>query len=183
MIIEAIITAVCLCADCFAVSTCSSTTLKSKPTLATLLKVSLTFAIIQAGLLLAGWLLGSLVLGTVQRFAHIIGGVLLWYVGGSMVTEGIRGSVEARNLNGWKNIILGGIATSIDALAVGGAESMNGGDLNSILPLFISVFVVTMLSVISGIAFGKAIGGKVGKWAEIAGGAVLVILGTAMMFS
>ena len=177
MIIEAIVTAVCLCADCFAVSTCSSTTLKSRPHAGTLFKVSLSFAFIQAGLLLIGWMAGGLILGIVRRFAHIIGGLLLGYVGVSMILEG------AKDLNGWKNIILGGIATSIDALTVGAAESMNGGNFHSILPLFVSVFAVTMLSVISGIAFGRSIGNKVGKWAEIAGGTVLSALGAVMMFS
>ena len=122
-------------------------------------------------------------MGIVRRFAHIIGGLLLGYVGGSMILEGAKGNMEAKDLNGWKNIILGGIATSIDALTVGAAESMNGGNFHSILPLFVSVFAVTMLSVISGIAFGRSIGNKVGKWAEIAGGTVLSALGTVMMFS
>ena len=100
-----------------------------------------------------------------------------------MILEGAKGNMEARDLNGWKNIILGGIATSIDALTVGAAESMNGGNFHSILPLLVSVFAVTMLSVISGIAFGRSIGSKVGKWAEIAGGTVLSALGAVMMFS
>ena len=126
---------------------------------------------------------GGLILGIVRRFAHIIGGLLLGYVGVSMILEGTKGNMEAKDLNGWKNIILGGIATSIDALTVGAAESMNGGNFHSILPLFVSVFAVTMLSVISGIAFGRNIGNKVGKWAEIAGGTVLSALGAVMMFS
>ena len=126
---------------------------------------------------------GGLILGIVRRFAHIIGGLLLGYVGVSMILEGAKGNMEAKDLNGWKNIILGGIATSIDALTVGAAESMNGGNFHSILPLFVSVFAVTMLSVISGIAFGRSIGNKVGKWAEIAGGTVLSALGAVMMFS
>ena len=100
MIIEAIVTAVCLCADCFAVSTCSSTTLKSRLHAGTLFKVSLSFAFIQAGLLLIGWMAGGLILGIVRRFAHIIGGLLLGYVGGSMILEGAKGNMEAKDLNG-----------------------------------------------------------------------------------
>ncbi|MBR0029157.1 MAG: hypothetical protein IJP55_02795 [Bacteroidales bacterium] len=55
-----ILTAASLCADCFAVSLCSSVTLKELRR-TTVLKVALSFAEIQAGLLWAGWALGSLV--------------------------------------------------------------------------------------------------------------------------
>ena len=51
---------------------------------------------------------------------------MLLYVGISMIVEGFRGKEEVRDLNGARNIILGGIATSIDALAVGVSESMAG---------------------------------------------------------
>lgn len=180
-ITEATITALCLCADCFAVSVCSSTTLKGKTSGRLLLATALAFAVIQAGLLMAGWLAGSLALGVLERFAHIVGGVLLSYVGGSMIAEGIRGKSEALNLNGWKNIIIGGLATSIDALAIGGAKSMDGGGFMSILPLFTATFLITALCVTVGILFGKSIGGKAGKWAEIAGGSILAAMGIFMM--
>ena len=127
-ILESIITAVGLCADCFSVSLCSSVTLKQRPGAAQLSKISLSFAVIQSGLLVLGWMCGSLLAGIAGRIAHIIGGLLLIYVGASMLIEAIRNSEQARDLNGWRNIIIGGIATSIDALAVGGARSLEGGD-------------------------------------------------------
>ena len=95
-----------------------------------------------------------------------------------MLIEGIRGKAEVRNLNGWRNIVLGGLATSIDALAVGVAESMDG---HGILPLAVSVFVITALSVVIGLRGGRAIGARFGRWAEIAGGLVLIGIGVSVL--
>ncbi len=178
-ILESLLTAVSLCADCFAVSLCSSVTLK-KIEWRSALVVAVAFALIQTGLLLAGWAAGSLLAGAVHTISHIIGCVLLLYVGGSMLLEGIRGKGEERNLNGLKNIVIGGIATSIDAMAVGVAQSMGGG--TSITPLAVCVAAVTFISVIAGILGGKTIGLKFGRIAEIAGGAVLAGIGISFLF-
>ena len=144
-------------------------------------KISLSFAVIQSGLLLVGWLCGSLLAGIAGKIAHIIGGLLLVYVGASMLIEAIKNNEEAKDLNGWRNIIIGGIATSIDALAVGGARSLEGGDRAGMLSLFISVFIVTLVSVLAGILSGNALGRSFGRWAEITGGTVLLGMGVAMM--
>lgn len=169
-----------LCADCFAVSLCSSVTLK-RISWKAVLRVAIIFAFIQAGLLLAGWMFGNLFVGLISKISHIIGFLLLLYVGGSMLIEGIMNKQEVKDLNGLKNVILGGIATSIDALAVGIAQSMAGQPREGFLPLFIAVFVVTAISVIAGIFGGKALGTRFGRWAEIAGGAVLVGIGIAVL--
>ena len=180
-ITEAILTAVSLCADCFAVSLCSSVTLKSGKR-REILGVALAFAVIQTGLLVAGWALGSVCAGFVEGISHIIGFVLLLYVGGSMLIEGVRGGEEPRNLCGLRNVIIGGVATSIDALAVGVAQSMAGRSWHDISPLAVSVFVVTALSVIAGMEGGSRLGRHFGRDAEIAGGVVLVAIGISLLF-
>lgn len=185
---QAIIMAVSLCADCFAVSLCSSVTMKSTGWRGTA-PVALGFAVIQTGLLLAGWAFGNVFVGLVWKISHLIGFLLLLYVGGGMFMEGVKAlrcgdCDEARDLNGLRNIILGGIATSIDALAVGVSQSMvpetRGWDGFS--PLVWSVAVVTAASVVAGMASGRAIGKRFGHWAEIAGGLVLVGIGVSLLF-
>ena len=178
-ILESLLTAVSLCADCFAVSLCSSVTLK-KIDWKDAFKVATVFAIIQTGLLLAGWAAGNVLAGAVQTISNIIGCLLLLYVGGSMIFEGIKGKGEERNLNGLKNIIIGGIATSIDAMAVGVAQSMGGG--TSITLPAACVAAVTFISVIVGILGGKRIGEKFGRIAEITGGTVLAGIGISFLF-
>lgn len=175
---ESILVSVSLCADCFAVSLCSSVTLR-EIRVRNVAGVALAFAVIQAGLLLAGYMFGHLFVGLVEKAAHLIGFLMLLYVGGSMLAEGIRGKEEVRNLNGLRNVIIGGTATSIDALAVGVAQSMAGGD--GITPLLICVFAVTALSVTAGITGGKALGRHCGRIAEIAGGTVLIIIGITIL--
>ena len=180
-ILEAIIVAISLCADCFAVSLCSSVTLR-RICWRDVLRVSFVFAVIQAGLLLAGWLFGNLFVGLISRISHFIGFALLLYVGGSMLVEGIRNKQETRDLNGWRNVIVGGVATSIDALAVGVAQSMAHSPWSGFCPLLIAVFAVTALSVVAGIKGGSTIGGKFGRSAEIVGGLVLVGIGVSLLF-
>lgn len=179
-ILEAILLAVSLCADCLAVSLCSGVTLGSvrwRP----ILGVALAFAVIQAGLLLAGWAFGHLFVGLVEKISHILAFLLLLYIGGSMLLEGIRGAEEIRDLSSWRNILIGGVATSIDALALGAAQSLEGVDWKGFLPLLVAVFVVTALSVIVGLRGGRAIGVRFGRWAEIAGGLVLLAIGVSVL--
>ena len=184
-ILETLLLALSLCADCFAVSLCSSVTLK-KAGWRDVLLTALAFAVIQSALLLAGCLLGDLFYGLVETVSGIIGFVLLAYVGGSMLVEGIRGCGEGKNLDGWKNILLGGVATSIDAAAVGVSQSMSGSGLSGTLLLLAAVFACTLVSVVAGISAGRAIGSirgrNVGRIAELAGGLVLVGIGFSILF-
>ena len=179
-ILEAILVAVSLCADCLAVSLCSGVTLRDVRW-KRVLGVALSFAIIQAGLLTVGWAFGHLFVGFVEKASHVIGFLLLLYVGGSMLIEGIKGKEEVRNLDGLRNVIIGGVATSIDALAVGVAQSMEDVSFAGFLPLLVSVFVVTALSVIIGLRGGSAVGRRFGRWAEITGGLVLIGIGVSVL--
>lgn len=172
---ESLLLAIGLCADCFAVSMCSGVNLRN-PDWKSIAYIALAFAVIQAGLLLVGWGLGELFAGVLGKAARIVAFLLLLYVGGSMLLSGIRGKEEALELNSFLKVVLGGVATSIDALAVGAAQSIAGGEWAGFLPLFIAVFVITALSVVLGIAGGSRIGRRFGRWAEIFGGAVLLFI-------
>ena len=181
-ILEAILVAASLCADCLAVSLCSGVNLR-EARWKRVLGVALAFAVIQAGLLAVGWAFGYLFAGLVERISHVIAFLMLLYVGGSMLIEGIRGKEEARNLDGWRNVLVGGVATSIDALAVGVAQSMEDVSFSGFLPLLLSVFAVTVLSVVIGLRGGHAIGVRFGRWAEIAGGLVLIGIGVKILLA
>ena len=180
LMLESILVAVSLCADCLAVSLCSGVTLRDMRW-KRVLGVALAFAVIQAGLLLAGWAFGGLFAGVVRKASDVIGFLLLLYVGVSMLVEGIRGGEEVRNLDGLRNVVVGGLATSIDALGVGVAKSMEDVSWSGFLPLFISVFVITALSVVIGLRSGSAIGERFGRWAEVVGGVVLIGIGISLL--
>ena len=175
-IILALLLAVSLCADCFAVSLCSGVTMGNVRR-RQVLTIALVFGFVQAGLLLLGYLFGDLFVGYVEKFAHWIGFLLLLYVGGSMILEAVKGKEEARDLNGLRNIIVASIATSIDALAVGISLSMEQDTLSSALLKTAAVFLVTVLSVVAGILGGRSIGTRFGRTAEFFGGIVLILIG------
>lgn len=179
-ILFAVVFGLSLCADCFAVSLCSSVTLR-KVNLSDVIRVALGFAVIQTVFMIAGWAFGNLFVGFLDKAAHVVGFLLLLYVGGSMVHEGIENDEDVRDLNGWKNVIISGVATSIDALAVGISLSMDSKPWHEIQPLALSVFLCTALSVVLGIWVGKTIGSRFGRWAEIAGGIVLILIGTGVL--
>lgn len=174
--ISAILLAISLCADCFAVSSCSSVTLK-RAGWREVWPIALSFGVIQTLLMLFGWLFGDIFVGAIEKAAGIIGFLLLLYVGGSMILEAIRGKADARNLNGIKNVIIGGIATSLDAFAVGISMSMGHTSTDEVILDLAAVFAVTVLSVIAGMFGGCRIGAKFGRPAEIVGGCVLILIG------
>ena len=172
----AILTAISLCADCFAVSLATGLTL-GKAGRKKILLVALVFAIIQTGLLLAGFFFGELISDFVWRISGWLAFLLLLYVGGSMILEGIKGGENALNLSGLKSIAIAGVATSIDALSVGAAEAFSGNDFKGIVPLSVSVAVITALSVILGLYGARMVPARYGRIAEVAGGTVLIIIG------
>lgn len=180
-ILSAVLLAVSLCADCFAVTSCSSVTLK-RVNWRRVFPIALAFGVIQTLLMLLGWIFGDFFVGVVEKAADVIGFLMLLYVGGSMILEALRDKADKRNLNGVKNVIIGGIATSLDAFAVGISMSMDHCPAPEVVLDLGAVFVITMLSVAAGIFGGCKIGEKVGKPAEIAGGAVLILIGLNILF-
>lgn len=180
-VLTAIVFAASLCADCFAVSVCSSVTLKTIDR-RSVSSVAVTFGVVQAGLLLAGYAFGDLFVGFVGAAAKWIGMALLMYVGVSMVVEAFGDECEVRNLNGMRNVLLGALATSVDAFVAGISLSMDMEAAGVIMADVLAVFAMTVLSVAAGMCFGHKIGHRFGKIAEGAGGAVLVLLAAAMIF-
>ena len=186
--INAILLGISLCADCFAVSLCSSFLLPREELKKKVGTVATVFAIIQTGLLLGGWALGAFAtelisehVGHFEKIAHIIGFLLLLYVGGAMFLDGVRSKSDHLNLDGIKSIIIGGIATSIDATVVGLSMAMDDAKWTDIAPVAVSVLVFTALSVVIGMLSGSLIGRKLGYSARIVGGLVLIGLGVNIL--
>lgn len=180
-ILTVIVFAASLCADCFAVSICSSVTLR-RIDMRSVSLIALVFGIVQAGLLLVGYAFGDLFVGVVGVAAKWIGMLLLAYVGGSMLKGAFDKECEVRNLEGLRNVIIGAVATSIDAFVVGISLSMGSEQWPVMAANATAVFVLTMLSVVAGMCFGQRIGTRFGKIAEGVGGAVLIVLAVGMLF-
>ena len=179
-ILANLVFALALCADCFAVSVCSSVTLK-RVEIKNVTAIALTFALVQAGLLMAGWFAGELCAGLLGRMATLVAFALLMYVGMEMIVSSLRPSCDIRDLNGMHHIFLGALATSMDALAAGASMSLAGEGLSSMLGRFIAVLVITALSVLLGIVCGHRIGHRFGKWVEAVGGTILILIGVRIL--
>ena len=172
---EIILFGLSVCADCFAVSLCSSIGLK-KRNAGTIVKIALCFAIIQTAFLLVGWACGDVLTSLINKVAKWEALALLVYVGGSMIYSALFSKKsEKSDLNGMKNIALAGIATSMDAL------SLAGQGWSQTVPQAVSVFICTALSVLVGILCGGKLARKAGRWAEGIGGVVLIGIGLCIV--
>ena len=170
VILSAILLGISLCADCFAVALCSSVTVTREEVRRKVWTIAAVFAVIQTGLFMAGWGLGtgateliSEYVGHFEKVAHIIGFLLLLYVGGEMFIDGVRSKSDHLNLSGFKSIVLGGVATSIDAAVVGLSMAMDAAPWSE------------------GMLSGSFIGRKLGYSARIVGGLVLIGLGVNIL--
>lgn len=176
--LSVILIAISLSFDTLAVTVCGSLKL-GKISLAQTLKIASIFALVQAVFIFGGWLAGYSVMGFVEKWAPYIAFGLLLYIGGSMIFGALRHSdkEETVNLSGLSNLFLAGVATSIDAVAVGASMAMDKTPLSSMAISSAIVFIITMLFAITGITFGRIIGTRFEKTASILGGLVLIGIG------
>ncbi|MBQ8526855.1 MAG: manganese efflux pump [Lachnospiraceae bacterium] len=138
------------------------------------------FAFFQAFMPMTGWLLVHTMLRYFKIFEPFIPWialVLLAFIGGKMLVEGIRGEekeVKKETLTAWV-LFIQGIATSIDALSVGFTiADYNFGQ--ALLAAGIIAFV-TFVICIAGLKIGKKFGTKLANNASVLGGIILIGIG------
>ena len=142
------------------------------------------FAFFQALMPLIGWVCIHTVVQYFKFFEKLIPWialVLLCFIGGKMLYEGIkcRGEADCDCGCGKKlafgALVVQGIATSIDALSVG--FTIAEYDLPSALLSALVIAVVTFVICLGGILIGRKVGMRFADRAGILGGAILVIIG------
>ena len=181
--IEILLLAVSLSFDTLAVSMGGSVTL-GRIDIRRLLGVAFVFGLMQMLLLDAGWLLGHSVISYIYKYASYIGMALLLYIGGTMIAGVFRKEGESKvDLSDLKHLLLAAVATSVDAAAVGVSLAMGELSGGKIALSSATVLVVTMIAAVLGITGGSFFGRKFGKWAQLAGGLVLILIGVKMVVS
>jgi putative Mn2+ efflux pump MntP len=179
--------------DAFAVSITDGMTF-DKVTVRRALAVSLTFGIFQALMPVAGYFCGSLFYAQIKVIDHWIALVLLCFLGGKMIASSLceyhakksaaaaeqagtdirarkcscRGKLTARLL------FIQGIATSIDALAVGISLAAVNADI--VLSAGI-IGATTTVICFPAVYAGKKTGDLLNDKAEFAGGCILIGIG------
>lgn len=138
------------------------------------------FAFFQALMPMIGWICVHTILQhfkVFEKFIPWIALILLAYIGGKMLLEGIKnkdGEVEKPEV-GFMALLVQGVATSIDALSVGFTISEYGLTMAIVCALIIAV--VTFFICVAGLIIGKKFGTKFSNKASILGGVILIIIG------
>lgn len=168
-------------ADAFAVSLAKGLQL-THLRLRVAVSVALTFGVFQGAMPLIGYLLGSRFSGYVTEVDHWIAFGLLTAVGLKMLWEALVGGDDDEQSDA-ESIPLGellvlGLATSIDALAVG--ISFAFIDVQ-IVPTVLAIGVTTFVLSLGGVYLGRRAGKRFSGPAEIAGGLVLIGIGAKIL--
>ncbi len=187
IILQILLSGASLSMDAFAVSICDGMVYRdlNKPKTAA---IPVTFGLFQALMPIIGFYVGMAFMQYIEAFDHWLAFAILLIIGGKMIFDGAR---EMRSPEeelkpkqfSFAEVLVQGVATSIDALAVGfSLNTMLSGVGNVQLWAWISVAIIGVITFTISL-FGVTIGVRVGKLfrkkasvAEIIGGAVLILL-------
>ena len=138
------------------------------------------FSLFQCAMPLIGWICVSTIAQYFSAFEVCIPWIaliLLCYIGGKMLIEGIRSKDEAQEAAavGFGALMVQGVATSIDALSVG--FTIADYHFAEALLACVLIGVVTFFICFAGLAIGKKAGTKLAGKAGIFGGAILIFIG------
>lgn len=138
------------------------------------------FAGFQAMMPMLGWICVHTVMQyfeAFEKFIPWIALILLVFIGGKMLMDGIKNKDEEEESPalGFVALMVQGVATSIDALSVGVTNS--GYNLPMALVSALIIAAVTFVICMAGILIGKRFGTKLSNKATILGGLILIFIG------
>ena len=185
---ELLLLAVGVSMDAFAVSICKGLAMK-KATLKASMTCGLWFGGFQALMPTIGFFLGTLFAEAIQAIDHWVAFVLLGIIGINMLKEafekgecGCECGCDCGEQNAdlsVKTMFIMAVATSIDALAVGISLAMAGNVNIWLAALLIGICTCSFSAV--GVKIGNVFGAKFEKKAQLAGGMILILLGTKIL--
>ena len=179
-ITELLLISVGLAMDAFSVSVCKGLSMK-KLDLKGGVITALFFGAFQAFMPGIGYFLGSRFADFISSCSHWVSFGLLAVIGGKMMIEAIKGgddeSENEYRLN-IKELFVLAVATSIDALAVG---IVFAAEKTPVITSVTIIGAVTFLLSFAGVYIGHRFGSKYEKKAELAGGAILIIIGVKLL--
>ena len=139
-----------------------------------------TFAFFQFLMPMIGWVCVHTVVqvfSSLEKFIPWIALILLLFIGGNMLSEGIKHPCgeDEKCAVGFAGLMLQGVATSIDALSVG----FTIADYSAIEALIcgLVIAVVTFIICMAGLAIGRRFGTCMAGKASILGGIILILIG------
>ena len=181
---ELLLLAVGVSMDAFAVSICKGLAMK-KATLKAGLTCGLWFGGFQALMPTIGFFLGTLFADAISAVDHWVAFVLLAVIGANMLKEAFGQEEECcccdeSNADmSVKTMFVMAVATSVDALAVGISLAMAGNVNIWMAAAFIGICTCTFSA--CGVKIGNIFGSRFEKKAQLAGGLILILLGTKIL--
>ena len=141
------------------------------------------YAAFQYAMPMVGWICVHTIVETfsaVEKFIPWIALALLLYIGGKMLLEGFRERKEGPDTSGsrrlpTRDLIIQGVATSIDALSVGFTIAEYDFPMANVAGLIIGG--ITFAVCVLGLAIGKKAGTRLSWRAAILGGCILIAIG------
>ena len=138
-----------------------------------------TFALFQFFMPMIGWFLVTFTANFLTGFMKAvpwIGCILLVYIGGSMILEGMKKDAEedAEKEAAGGQLFLQGIATSIDALSVG--FTIASYSVSEALIASLIIGAVTFVICYAGVKIGIRFGMKFARHSSILGGSILLAI-------
>lgn len=138
------------------------------------------FAFFQGLMPMVGWICVHTIVQYFKAFEKCIPWIaliLLLFIGGKMLIEGIRNNDtdDEETKVGLVALLIQGVATSIDALSVGFTIAEYGLLMALVCALIIAV--VTFVISMAGLIIGKKFGTKFANRATIFGGVILILIG------
>ncbi len=178
-IVELMMTSIGLAMDAFAAAICKGLNMKRLNHKQAAL-IALFFGGFQALMPFIGWVLGKQFEAYITDYDHWIAFGLLAFIGGKMIVDAFNKDDDEEDCNDFniKELLVMSIATSIDALAVGITFATLGMDIT--LPV-IMIGTVTFAMSYAGVAIGHRFGARFKDKAELAGGVILVLIGTKIL--
>lgn len=145
-----------------------------------------TFAGFQAAMPLIGWFCVHTIVHYFRTFEKLIPWIaliLLCFIGGKMLLDGLRGGEDEEEPAGvgFMSLIVQGVATSIDALSVGFTISEYGAVMAIVCAIIIAA--VTFVICLFGILLGKRFGMQYSSKATILGGSILIMIGVEIFIT
>ncbi len=181
--VSLLLIAIGLSADCLAVSIGISISVK-KLSVKSLLRVSLAFGLFQALMPILGWLIGQAVVDYLAQAASLVAFLLLAFLGSRMIWSSTKG--EDGQLTGSVDYTRGlalitlAFATSVDALAAGLSLALLE---TPIILAGATIGLVAFAASALGFIIGKRFGPIFGRWAEFAGGLLLIAIGLRIIIA
>ena len=156
-----------------------------KPRFPQALRAGVIFGTIEGLTPVVGWLLGLAAAKYITAWDHWIAFIVLGLLGLHMIHAGLKPESEAAAIDttkhghGFWSLAATGLATSIDAMAVGVGLAFLEVNIGVVA---LVIGLTTLVMVTLGTMLGSILGSLAGKRAEIMGGFLLIAIGAAILY-